>query len=71
MKLNTLLNKISNNNFLLTVEGLFDEMPFREYEAEKKQPYWKDYKDRDIEDIMILTTNDKPELYISLKDTEG
>lgn len=67
MKLQTFLNKFTNDDFILTVDGWCDEMPFCEYSEEKKSNYWKNYKDREIESYAILTTNDRPELCIKLK----
>jgi len=66
MKLQTFLNKFTNDDFILTVDGWCDEMPFSEYEEEKKMDYWKKYKDREIKSFAILTTNDRPELCIKL-----
>lgn len=66
MKLQTFLNKFTNDDFILTVDGWCDEMPFSEYDEEKKMDYWKKYKDREIKSFAILTTNDRPELCIRL-----
>lgn len=67
MKLQTFLNKFTNDDFILTVDGWCNEMPFSEYDDEKKMDYWKKYKDREIKSFAILTTNDRPELCIALK----
>ena len=64
MKLQELLNKFTNTDFLLTVNGLCEELPFHEYENEKKQDYWKQYKDRKVVSIALLTTNEVPELIV-------
>lgn len=66
MKLQTFLNKFTNEDFVITVEGWCYEMPFSEYKEEKKMDYWKKYKNRKIKSFAILTANDKPELYITL-----
>lgn len=68
MKLKNVLNKFSNADFLLTIDGVCDELSFYEYEEEKKQEYWKNYKDKNIKSMAILTTNERPELYIHLED---
>lgn len=68
MKVQELLNKFTYSDFLLTCEGWCDELPFHKYEEEKKQEYWKKYKNRTIKSLAILTTNDRPELYIRLED---
>lgn len=68
MRLQEFLNKFTNTDFLLTVDGWCDEMPFSEYEEEKKAEYWSEYKNRKIKSFAILTTNDAPELCISLFD---
>lgn len=67
MKLQTFLNKFTNDNFMITVDGWCDEMWFSEYENEKTMDYWKMFKDREIKSFAILTTNEKPELCIKLK----
>lgn len=66
MRLSELLNKFSNTDFLLTVDGWCDEMPFWEYENEKRQPYWKKYRNRKVASMAILTTNGMPELCVRL-----
>lgn len=68
MKLQEFLNKFTNHDFLVTVDGLWDEMPFWEYEDEKKCKYWQEYKNREIKSFAILTTNEQPELCIRLKE---
>ena len=67
MRLQELLNKFTNVNFLLTVDGWCDELSFYEYEDEKKQEYWKKYKDRKVKNLAILTTNELPELCVTLE----
>jgi len=66
MKLQTFLNKFTNDDFMITVDGWCEEMWFSEYEEEKKMDYWKEFKDREIKSFAILTTNEKPELCIKL-----
>lgn len=66
MKLQTVLNKFTNEDFIITIDGLCDEMPFSEYKEEKKEDYWKKYKNREIKSFAILLTNDVPELCIAL-----
>lgn len=66
MKLQNFLNKFTNDDFLLTVDGWCNELHFSEYENEKEEEYWKEYKDRKIESFSILTTNGLPELCIKL-----
>lgn len=68
MRLQEVLNKFTNIDFLLSVNGLCDEMPFDEYENEKEEAYWKKYKDRKVESMAILTTNERPELCIKIED---
>ena len=67
MKLSEVLNKFKNDSFLLTVNGWCDELPFSEYEDEKKQDYWKYYRDSKVISMCILTTNDRPELIIDIE----
>lgn len=68
MKLQELLNKFTNNDFLLTVDGWCDELSFYNYEDEKKEGYWKEYKNKKIKGLAILTTNERPELCIELEE---
>lgn len=65
MKLQELLNKISNTDFLLTVPGLCDKFDFYYY-GDLKKSYWKEYKDTKIEHFAILRTSKFPELFIIL-----
>ena len=68
MTLQAFLNKFTNDDFLLTVDGWCDEMNFSDYEEEKEQKYWNKFKNRKIKNFAILTTNMRPELYITLQD---
>lgn len=68
MTLQAFLNKFTNDDFLLTVDGWCDEMNFSDYEEEKEQKYWNKFKNRKIKSFAILTTNMRPELYITLQD---
>lgn len=68
MRLQEVLNKFNDTGFLLTVNGWCDEMPFYEYEQEKKEEYWKKYKDKKVISRSILTTNGEPELYITVEE---
>lgn len=68
MRLQELLNKFTNADFLLTVNGWCDELSFYEYEDEKKEEYWEKYKDKKVKRLSILTTNGRPELCISIEE---
>jgi hypothetical protein len=68
MRLQKLLNKFINADFLITVNGWCYELPFYEYEDEKKEEYWKKYKDKKVKSMTILTTNERPTLCITLKE---
>ena len=70
MRLQELLNKFTNEDFLITADGWCDELSFYEYENEKKEDYWKNYKNRKIKSLAIITTNEQPELCITLEKTE-
>ena len=65
MKLQELLNKISNTDFLLTVPCLCDKFDFYYY-GDLNKSYWKEYKDTKIEHFAILRTSNFPELFIIL-----
>lgn len=66
MKLQELLNKISNTDFLLTVPGLCDKFDFNYYGDLKKESYRKEYKDTKIKHFAILRTSNFLELFIIL-----
>lgn len=68
MRLQEVLNKFTNKDFLITVNGWCDELSFYEYEDEKKMDYWKEYKDKKIKSMAILTTNGRPELCITIEE---
>ncbi len=68
MRLQEVLNKFTNTDFLLSVNGLCDEIPFDEYENEKKEDYWRKYKDRRVKSMAILITNERAELCIKIED---
>lgn len=68
MRLQELLNKFTNDDFIITVNGWCDELPFWEYEEEKKTEYWEKFKDKKIKSLAILTTNETPELLITIEE---
>lgn len=68
MRLQELLNKFTNADFLLTVDGWCDELSFYDYEEEKREEYWKEYKNKKIKGLAILITNERPELCIELEE---
>ena len=67
MRLQELLNKFTNDDFLITVNGWCEELPFCEYEKEKEEEYWKKYKNKKVLSMAILTTNEMPELCITIE----
>lgn len=66
MRLQELLDKIVNINFLLTVDGFCDEFPFWRFDELKQEDSWDNYKDRVVKSIQILEADSMPELWISL-----
>ena len=68
MKLQEILNKFTNADFLLTVNGWCDELPFSEYEDEKRKKYWRKYKDKEVIGMALHTTNDRAELCIRIEE---
>ena len=68
MRLQEVLNKFTNCDFLITVNGGCSELYFGEYEDEKKREYWKEYKDKKVKSMAILTTNGEPELCIEIEE---
>ena len=70
MRLEDVLNKFSNDDFLISVNGWCSEMGFWEYEAEKEEfnsGYWY-FKDREVLSMSILMTNEMPELCITIEE---
>lgn len=63
-----MLNKFTNDSFMITVNGWCEELNFWEYEEEKKQDYWKKFKDKKVVSMAILTTNERPELCITIEE---
>ena len=68
MRLQELLDTFTNCEFLLTVNGWCDELSFYEYEYEKEEDYWEKYKDKKVKSMAILTTNEMPELCITIEE---
>ena len=68
MRLQEVLNKFTNTDFQLSVNGWCNELPFDEYENEKKEDYWREYKDRRVKSMAIITTNGIAELLIEIED---
>lgn len=68
MRLQELLDMFTNCEFLLTVNGLCEELYFYDYEDEKKEDYWEEYKDKKVKSMAILTTNEMPELCITIEE---
>ena len=67
MRLQEVLNKFTNADFLLTVNGWCEELDFCDYEDEKERNYWKDFKNKRVTDLALLTTNGRPELCITME----
>lgn len=68
MRLQALLDKFTNSDFLITVNGWCDELSFSEYENEKREEYWKKYKNKKVLSMAILITNGRPELCITIEE---
>lgn len=68
MKLQEIINKFDNDSFLLTVDGLCEELRFSDIDDMKKHDYWKDYKNRKVKKMYIISTNYMPELCIKLEE---
>ena len=66
MRLRDVLNKFTNDNFLLTINGVCDEW-YGGVEALKNEAYYKDYRNKKVESMAILLTNDTPELIIRIE----
>ena len=67
MKLKTFLNKFTNSDWLLTINGVCDEW-YGGVNELKKEEYYKKYKDKNVIGIAILLTNNMPELIIRLEE---
>lgn len=66
MRLRDVLNKFTNSSFLLTINGVCDEW-YGGVEELKKEAYYKEYRDKTVKSMAILSTNDKPELIIRIE----
>lgn len=66
MRLRDVLNKFTNSSFLLTINGVCDEW-YGGVEELKKEEYYKEYRDKTVKSMAILSTNDKPELIIRIE----
>lgn len=67
MRLRDVLNKFSNSDWLLTINGVCDEW-HRGAEELKKEDYYKEYRDKKVLKMAILTTNGMPELCITIEE---
>lgn len=67
MRLRDLLNKFTNSDWLLTINGVCDEW-YRGVEELKKEDYYKKYKDKKVLKLAILTTNEVPELMVTIEE---
>lgn len=65
MKLGEVLNKFANVSFLLTVDGLCSGL-YGGVEEIRYESRYREYKERDVREMLIITTNGMPELRISL-----
>lgn len=68
MTLEAYLDLFVNENFLVTVDGLWSELSFEKYEDEKKMDYWQKYNSRIVVGTSLLMTNGIPEIVIKLVD---
>lgn len=68
MGLVEVLGKFTNDDFLISVNGWCSEMGFWEFDDEKKEEYWSDFKDKEVLSMAILTTNEMPELCITIEE---
>lgn len=68
MRLEDVLNKFTNTDFLISVNGWCDELPFTEYQEERKEEYFKKYKDKKVLSLALLMTNYRPELCITIEE---
>lgn len=66
MKLESIVSKFINSDFLLTVNGICNEW-YGGIEELPGQDYYDEYKDCEVKSFSIITTNDVPELIIDIK----
>lgn len=67
MKLRDVLNKFTDSSFLLTINGVCDEW-YGGVEKLKGEDYYKNYRDKKVISMAILSTNELPELIIRIED---
>lgn len=66
MKLRDILNKFTNSSWLLTINGVCDEW-YGGVEELKEEDYYKKYRDKKVLSMAILSTNEVPELIITIE----
>lgn len=67
MKLKEVLNKFTNDSWLLTINSVCDEW-YGGVEELKKEDYYKNYKEKKVIEMAILSTNCMPELCITIEE---
>lgn len=67
MKLKDLLNKFTNDNFLLTINGICTEW-YGGSSGLPHEDYYIKYRDKKVIGIAIISTNMMPELCITIED---
>lgn len=67
MRLRDILNKFTNSSWLLTINGVCDEW-YGGVEELKEEDYYKKYRDKKVLSMAILSTNEVPELMITIED---
>lgn len=67
MRLKDIIDKFTNSNFLLTINGVCDEW-LNGIEELPEESYYHKYKDKKVLSMAILTTNEMPELVIQIEE---
>ena len=65
MKLRDILNKFTNSDFLLTINGVCNEW-YGGVDELKHEEYYKNYSNKKVVSMAILMTNMYPELCITI-----
>lgn len=62
------LDKFTNDDFLISVNGWCLEKGFWEYAVEKKDGFFYKFRNKEVLSMSILSTNDTPELCITIEE---
>lgn len=68
MRLVEVLDKFTNDDFLISVNGWCSEMGFWEYAVDKKDGFFYKFRNKEVLSMSLLITNEMPELCITIEE---